>query len=71
MTASRKGHRADDLSLVHCRGVLARPGTIGAWLLIKLATDPETAIRRVRAARSGAIETCVQEDCSLKIVVGA
>jgi ADP-ribosyl-[dinitrogen reductase] hydrolase len=47
--------------LVHCRGGLGRAGTIGARLLIELGMEPATAIRQVRAARPGAIETNEQE----------
>jgi ADP-ribosyl-[dinitrogen reductase] hydrolase len=47
--------------LVHCRGGLGRTGTIAARLLIELGMDPATAIRQVRAARPGAIETPEQE----------
>lgn len=47
--------------LVHCRGGLGRAGTIGARLLIELGMEPTTAVRRVRAARPGAIETREQE----------
>jgi ADP-ribosyl-[dinitrogen reductase] hydrolase len=47
--------------LVHCRGGLGRAGTIGARLLIELGMEPATAIRQVRAARPGAIETYDQE----------
>ncbi|WP_247395425.1 MULTISPECIES: cyclin-dependent kinase inhibitor 3 family protein [unclassified Bradyrhizobium] len=47
--------------LVHCRGGLGRAGTIAARLLIELGMEPETAIARVRAVRSGAIETSQQE----------
>jgi ADP-ribosyl-[dinitrogen reductase] hydrolase len=47
--------------LVHCRGGLGRAGTIGARLLAELGMEPATAIRQVRAARPGAIETNEQE----------
>ena len=47
--------------LVHCRGGLGRAGTIAARLLVELGTEPQTAIRQVRAARPGAIETPEQE----------
>lgn len=55
--------------LVHCRGGLGRAGTIGARLLIELGMEPETAIRRVRAMRPGAIETREQEKYVLEIGV--
>ncbi|HEY2617333.1 MAG TPA: cyclin-dependent kinase inhibitor 3 family protein [Acetobacteraceae bacterium] len=47
--------------LVHCRGGLGRTGTIAARLLIELGMDTATAIRQVRAARPGAIETSGQQ----------
>lgn len=53
--------------LVHCRGGLGRAGTIGARLLIELGMDPATAIKHVRAARPGAIETREQEKYVLSI----
>lgn len=53
--------RAGRRVLVHCRGGLGRAGTIGARLLVELGVAPDDAIRRVRAARPGAIETAAQE----------
>lgn len=48
--------------LIHCKGGLGRSGMIAARLIVELgATTPEEAIRRVRLARSGAIETRAQE----------
>lgn len=47
--------------VVHCKGGLGRAGTIAARLLVELGTEPEAAIRQVRAARPGAIETLAQE----------
>jgi len=47
--------------LVHCRGGRGRAGTIAARLLVELGTGPTAAIRQVRAARPGAIETSAQE----------
>jgi ADP-ribosylglycohydrolase/protein-tyrosine phosphatase len=47
--------------VIHCRGGLGRTGTIGARLLVELGLEPVEAIRRVRAARSGSIETGDQE----------
>ncbi len=43
--------------LVHCKGGLGRTGMMAARLLVELGADPETAIRQVRRARPGAIET--------------
>jgi len=47
--------------LLHCRGGLGRSGMIAARLLVELGEAPASAIRRVRAARPGAIETPAQE----------
>ncbi|MCU0948760.1 MAG: ADP-ribosylglycohydrolase family protein [Porphyrobacter sp.] len=47
--------------LVHCKGGLGRAGTIAARLMIELGVEPERAIREVRLARPGAIETPEQE----------
>lgn len=46
---------------VHCAGGLGRTGTIIARLLIEAGAAPEEAIRRVRVARPGAIESTAQE----------
>ncbi len=43
--------------LVHCKGGLGRAGMIAARLLVELGMAPEEAIRHVRRARDGAIET--------------
>ena len=59
--ALRKLLRNGQDVLVHCRGGLGRAGTIGARLLIELGMEPTTAIARIRAARTGAIETDKQE----------
>lgn len=48
--------------LVHCKGGLGRAGMIAARLLVELGMAPEEAIRSVRAARKGAIETRAQLD---------
>ncbi|WP_165078555.1 MULTISPECIES: cyclin-dependent kinase inhibitor 3 family protein [unclassified Desulfovibrio] len=47
---------------IHCRGGLGRTGTLAARLLMGRGLEPEAAIREVRAARPGAIETEEQED---------
>jgi ADP-ribosyl-[dinitrogen reductase] hydrolase len=47
--------------LIHCRGGLGRSGTIAARLLIEMGEQADDAIRRVRKARPGAIETANQE----------
>ena len=43
--------------LVHCKGGLGRAGMMAARLLVELGMDPIDAIRAVRRARKGAIET--------------
>lgn len=47
--------------VIHCLGGLGRTGTITGRLLVELGSDPETAIRRVRGARAGTIQTIMQE----------
>jgi ADP-ribosyl-[dinitrogen reductase] hydrolase len=47
--------------VLHCRGGLGRTGLVAALLLIEQGADPETAIREVRRARPGTIETSAQE----------
>jgi hypothetical protein len=46
--------------VVHCKGGLGRAGMIAARLLVELGVAPEQAIRDVRRARKGAIETPAQ-----------
>jgi len=46
--------------LVHCKGGLGRAGTVAARLLIGMGIAPEAAVKSVRAARPGAIETSAQ-----------
>jgi protein-tyrosine phosphatase len=43
--------------LVHCRGGVGRAGTVAARILVELGTPATEAVRQVRAARAGAIET--------------
>ncbi len=47
--------------LLHCRGGLGRTGTVAARLLVEFGVEPEEAIRQVRAARPGTIETAAQK----------
>ncbi|MBS0510007.1 MAG: cyclin-dependent kinase inhibitor 3 family protein [Proteobacteria bacterium] len=54
--------------LVHCRGGFGRAGTVAAQLLVELGATPQDAIRRVRAARPGAIETAEQERYVLNLL---
>jgi hypothetical protein len=51
--------RGEDV-VVHCKGGLGRAGMIAARLLAELGVDPEQAIKEVRRARKGAIETSSQ-----------
>jgi hypothetical protein len=44
----------------HCKGGLGRAGMMAARLLVELGVAPEQAIRDVRCARPGAIETPAQ-----------
>jgi len=53
--------RAGERVLVHCRGGLGRAGTVAACLLVECDQPPAAAIRAVRAARPGAIETLAQQ----------
>ena len=57
----REAIRGGSRVLVHCKGGLGRAGTVAALLLIELGLGPEEAIRQVRQARKGAIETREQE----------
>lgn len=52
---------AGEQVIVHCRGGLGRAGLVAALLLIETGLEAEAAIRTVRAARPGAIETAAQE----------
>lgn len=52
--------RSGSSVLIHCRGGLGRAGTIAARLLVELGWEAEAAIKAVRAARPGAIETQAQ-----------
>ena len=57
----RRKLRAGESVLLHCRGGLGRTGTIAARLAIESGTAPEKALRIVRAARPGAVETSGQQ----------
>ncbi len=48
--------------VLHCRGGLGRTGLVAARLLIEFGMAPQEAIRRVRAARPGTIQTREQEE---------
>ena len=47
--------------LIHCRGGIGRTGTVAAQLLVELGMPHENAIKAVRDARYGTIETRDQE----------
>ncbi|ABD85997.1 ADP-ribosylglycohydrolase family protein [Rhodopseudomonas palustris] len=53
--------------VVHCRGGLGRAGTIAARLLAELGFEPAAAVREVRKARPGAIETPTQKHYVLAV----
>lgn len=57
----RQRLRQGEHIVLHCVFGLGRSGMIAARLLVELGEPPDSAIRRVRAARSGAIETEIQE----------
>ncbi|WP_228276440.1 ADP-ribosylglycohydrolase family protein [Dechloromonas sp. H13] len=52
--------------VIHCRGGLGRTGMVAARLLVEFGEVPATAMRRVRAARPGAIENRRQEEYVLR-----
>ena len=47
--------------VVHCRGGLGRAGLVGALILVEAGIEADAAIREIRKARPGAIETTAQE----------
>ncbi|UPT96460.1 cyclin-dependent kinase inhibitor 3 family protein [Bradyrhizobium barranii subsp. apii] len=47
--------------VLHCRGGLGRAGMMAGRILVELGMPPQQAIREVRRARKGAIETAAQE----------
>jgi protein-tyrosine phosphatase len=53
--------RAGGRLAVHCRAGLGRTGMITARLLIEMGATPDAAVKAVRAAKTGAIETDEQE----------
>ncbi len=52
--------------VIHCWAGLGRTGTIAARLLIERGVRPNQAIREVREARAGAIQTAEQETYLLR-----
>ena len=57
----RETLRRGEKVLVHCLGGLGRTGLVAARLLVEFGMAPGKAIRAVRAARPGTIETQQQE----------
>ena len=53
--------------LLHCLGGLGRTGTVAAMLMAELGGDPGAAVRAVRRARPGALETSAQVAYALAI----
>ncbi|MBK1736201.1 hypothetical protein CKO15_13170, partial [Halorhodospira abdelmalekii] len=52
---------------LHCLGGLGRTGVIACRLLIETGVDPDDALRRVRQARLGAVETREQLEYVLSL----
>ena len=52
---------AGDTVVIHCMGGRGRAGLVTACVLVALGALPNDAIRGVREARRGAIETSIQE----------
>jgi ADP-ribosylglycohydrolase/protein-tyrosine phosphatase len=48
--------------VIHCLGGLGRTGTVAGRILVEFGASPNDAIRAVRAARIGTIETRKQEE---------
>ncbi len=55
---------------IHCMGGLGRTGLLAARILVEFGESPECAIRAVRAARPGAIETRGQEEYIMALADG-
>ena len=53
--------RSGEKIVLHCRGGLGRTGMIAARLAIELGVPPDEALRGVREARAGTVETRAQE----------
>ncbi len=47
---------------IHCRGGLGRTGIVAARLLVEFGEAPESALFRVRRARTGTVENWLQEE---------
>ena len=57
----RRKLNAGERVLLHCRSGFGRTGTIAARLAIELGAAPDAALRAVRQARPGTVETPAQE----------
>jgi len=57
----------NELVLMHCRAGIGRAGTMAATLLVDAGVAPADAIKRVRQARPGALETREQESWVLAL----
>jgi ADP-ribosyl-[dinitrogen reductase] hydrolase len=58
---------AGERVLVHCRAGLGRTGLVASRLLVEAGMTPAQAIRAVRGARRGTLETLVQEQYVLRL----
>jgi len=54
--------------VLHCRGGIGRTGTIAARLLTEFGVSAKEAIRMVRAARPGTIETLEQQAYVMRLI---
>ncbi|TQE98318.1 MAG: hypothetical protein FKY71_14465 [Spiribacter salinus] len=56
--------------VLHCLGGLGRTGVVACRLLVEQGVEPEEALRSVRQARPGAVETPKQEAYVLRLEGG-
>jgi len=56
-----------DNIVIHCKGGLGRTGLVTARLLIELGENTKLAVKKIRDARPGTIETKEQENYVLNI----
>lgn len=57
--------------VIHCKGGLGRTGLLAARILVEFGMPPDEAIKQVRQARPGAIETIEQESYVLAAEKGS